>query len=157
MKVSKADLNSITLYMEEEMVTIPCCTLESHASMAKPRNVANTDMVTARHAIAAKLRNVTSTMMVTPTPMINLLSASTDVKVINAPDIKVTNNPEIKAVNSSLINQTPPESPTYEVAPVKQQDTLHNFFHYINQGTFGIPYGGKIYCSSPGMDPVAWA
>jgi len=138
MAISKADFNSVTLYMEEEKVTIPHHTMESHVSTVKPRNV-------------------TSTTTVTPPPMIDFTNASPDVKVINALDVNITNDPEIEAVNSPLINQTLPKSPTYyEVAPVEQQDTLHNFFHYIDQGTFGIPCGGMIYRPSSSMDLVAW-
>ncbi len=138
MEISKADFNSVALYMEEEKLTIPCRTMESHANTIKPRNV-------------------TSVATVTPTPTIDYSSASPDVKVIDTSDIKATDVPEIKAVNSPLVDQTVPKSPTYyEVAPVKQQDTLHDFFHYIDQGTFGIPCRGKIYCPLPGMDPVAW-
>ncbi len=184
MKISKADFNSVALYMEEEKVTIPPCTMESHAgtikprgvtsatmvmpmtipcntseshvNTSKPRNVASTIMATTRRAITAMPRNVTHTIMVTTTPTINSSSASSDVKVIDALDVNITDNPYIKAVNGPLVEQIPPKSPTYDFAPVKQQDTLHDFFHYVNQGTFSIPCGGKVYCPSPGMDPVAW-
>jgi len=92
MAISKADLNSVTLYMEEEKVTIPHHTMESHVSTVKPRNE-------------------TSTTMVTLPPTINSSSASPDVKVIDAPDIKVidaldvkvTDDLEIKAANSPLV------------------------------------------------------
>jgi len=57
-------------------------------------------------------------------------------------------SPEIEDVDSPLVEQTPPKSPAYHVVPVKQHDTLHNFLQYINQGTFGIPCEGKVYCSS---------
>ncbi len=129
MEISKADFNSVTLYMEEEKVTIPHHTKESHVDANKPKNE-------------------TSIAMVTSTSMINYLNAS--------PDIKVIDGPEIEAVNNSLVEQTPPKSPTYEAAPVKQQDTLHNFLCYVDQGTFGIPCKGKIFHSSPYMDSVAW-
>ncbi len=156
MEISKADFNSVALYMEEEKVTIPHHTSGSHANTIELRNMASNAMNTARHVIAAKPRNVTSTTMVTPPPMIDFMSASPDVKVIDTLDVDVTDNPYIEAVNGPLIKQTPPEPPTYDFAPVKQQDTLHDFFHYINQGTFGIPYGGKIYHPLLGVDPVAW-
>ncbi len=165
MKNSKADFDSITLYMEEEKVTIPHHTLESHANTIKPRNVTSTTTVTPMmipcctsesHVNTIKPRNVTSTTTVMSIPMIDFSCANLKVKVINAPDIKVTNDLYIKDVNSPLVKQTPPKVPTYKVAPVKQQDTLHNFFCYVDQGTFGIPCKGKIYCPLPGMDPVAW-
>jgi len=124
-KVTKADFNSILLYMEEEKVTIPPFSM-------------------VRHAIATTPRNVTSTAMVTlPPPMINFMSAN--------PDIKVTNDPYIEAVDSPHIKQTPPKSPAYDFAPVEQQDTLHNFLHYVDQGTFSIPCEGKIFAL-----PLAW-
>jgi len=44
-KVSKADFNSVVLYMEEEQVTILCHTLESHTNTANPRNVTSTTTV----------------------------------------------------------------------------------------------------------------
>jgi len=137
--------------MEEEQVTIPCHTLESHANAIKPRNVANTNMVTIGHTIAARPRNATSTMMLTPTmaidkprnvtrsttvtpiPTIGYVCASPDVKATDNPEVKAVNAPEIKAVDSPLINQSPLESPTNHPIPVEQQDTLHNFFHYANQ------------------------
>jgi len=173
-KVTKADFNSIVLYMEEEQVTIPHHTLESHANAIKPRNVANTTMVTVGCTIAARLRNATSTKMLTPTmmideprnvtcstmvmpiPMIGFVSASPDVEATDNPEVKAVEAPEIKAVDSPLVNQSPLKSPTNHPVPVKQQDTLHDFFHYANQGTFDIPCGGKIYHPLPSMDPVAW-
>jgi len=33
---------------------------------------------------------------------------------------------------------------------------LHDFLLKIDQGTFGIPCGGKVCHSSPGMDHVSW-
>jgi len=39
--------------------------------------------------------------------------------------------------------------------PEKQQVILLDFLLSIDQGTFGILCGGKIYCSSPGMDYVS--
>ncbi len=144
MEISKADFNSVALYMEEEQVTIPCHTTESHANTVKPRNVTSTTTVTPTPMVI-KPRNVMNATTVMTTPVIDFMSASPDVKVINALDVKVTNKPNIKAVDSPLIDQTPPESPTYEVAPVKQQGTLYDFSFYIDQGTFGIPCRGKIY------------
>jgi len=44
--ISKADFKSVVLYMEEEKVTIPPCTTESHANATKPRKVTSTPMVT---------------------------------------------------------------------------------------------------------------
>jgi len=96
------------------------------------------------------------TTMVMPTLAIDSMSASPDVKVINATDVKVKDDPDIEANNSTLVAQMPSEPPTYDLSPVEQQDIMHDFFHYISQGTFGIPCGGKIYRPSPGMDPVAW-
>jgi len=84
-KISKADFNSIALYMEQEKVTIPHCTTESHTDTIKPRNV-------------------TSTTTVTPIPMIDFLHVNPKVKVINTPDIKVTNDPKTTAVNSPLVD-----------------------------------------------------
>ena len=159
MEISKADFNSVALYMEEEKVTIPHHTTESHADTIKPRNGTSattvTPMTIPHHTLEShannKPRKVTSTAMVMPIPIINFLHANLKVKVI-----KVTDDPEIKAVDCPLVEQTLPESPTYEVVPVEQQDTLHDFFHYVNQGTFSIPCRDKIYCPLPGMDPVAW-
>jgi len=94
MKISKGDFNSVTLYMEEEKVTIPHHTMESHADTIKPRNVASTTTITARFLIAAKPRNVSNTTMVTLPPTIDFINAS--------PEIKVTNDPKIKDVNSPL-------------------------------------------------------
>jgi len=48
-----------------------------------------------------------------------------------------------------------PKSPAYHAVPEKQQAILHDFLLHIDQGTFGIPFGDKIYCSSAGMDPVS--
>jgi len=143
--IKPRDVTSDTMVMP---MTIPCRTSESHVNMSKPRNVASTITATAQCVITATPRNVTHTIMVMTTHKINFMSAS--------PNVKVTDDLKIEAVNSPLTDQTPPESPTYKVAPVKQQDTLHNFSHYVNQGTFGIPCGGKIYRPSPGMDPVVW-
>jgi len=101
-KVIKADFNSVTLYMEEEKVTIPRHTAGSHAYTIEPRNVASNATITARRAIAAKPRSVTCTAMVTLPPTIDFISAS--------PDTKVTDDPEIKDVDSPLVNQSPPKS-----------------------------------------------
>ena len=163
MKVSKADFNSIALYMEIEQVTIPHCTMESYANTIQPRNVTTTTIVMPTPTVI-KPRNVTCTTMVMATPAINFVCAdpkvnvidAADVKIVNALDFNVTDNLDIKAVNSPLIKQPLLEPPTYDFAPVEQQDTLHDFFHYVSQGTFGIPGGGKIYCPLPGIDPVAW-
>jgi len=73
-KVSKANFNSIVLYMEEEKVTIFSFSM-------------------AGCLIATKLRNVTSTTMVTPPPMINFTSASTDIKVLMIQRSKLTTVP----------------------------------------------------------------
>ncbi len=174
MKVSKADFNSILLYMEEETVTISHCTMESHENTIQPRNVtssttvtptpminklrnvASTAMVTVRCMITAKSRNVTHTSMVMPTPMINFISVSPDVKITDDPEIKAVYTPDIKVINDPLVDQTPPEPPTYDFTPVEQQGTLHNFFHHVNQGTSSIPCEGKIYHPLPSMDLVAW-
>jgi len=43
----------------------------------------------------------------------------------------------------------------HHVVPVKQQDILHDFLFKINQGTFGIPCGGRVSQSSPGMNHVS--
>jgi len=153
-KVTKADFNSIALYMEEEWVTIPHRTMGSHANAIQPRNVPS--MVNARCLSTAKARNVTHTATVMPTPMIDFTSADPDVKVTDALDVNITDNLDIKAVDSTLITQTPLEPPTYDLPPVEQQGFLHDFYHYINQGTFGIPCGGKIYHPSLGMNLVAW-
>jgi len=59
-------------------------------------------------------------------------------------------------IDCPLVKQTLPDSPAYHAVPEKQQAVLHDFLLEIDQGTFGIPCGGKIYHSSPGMDPVAW-
>ncbi len=127
-----------------------------HANTIELWNVASTATVTARHAIAAKPRNVTTDTTVTLPPTISSSSASSDVKVINDLDVDITNDLYIGAVDSPPIEQTPSEPPTYNLAPVEQQDTLHDFSRYVNQGTFSIPCRGKIYCPLPGMDPVAW-
>jgi len=96
------------------------------------------------------------TTMVLPTPVIDFTSASPDVKVIDALDVKITDDLEIKAVKHSLVEQPLSEPPTYNPPPVKQQDVLSDFYRYVDQGTFGIPCGGKIYCPLLGMDLVAW-
>ncbi len=140
--------------MEEE-VTIPCHTLESHPIAIKPRNMTSTSTVMSIPMIN-KPRNETSATTVTTTTVTNFTSASQHVKVIDALDVSINDNPDINTVDSTLTAQTPLETPTYNLPPVEQQDILHNFFHYIDQGTFGIPCGGKIYCPLPGMDPVAW-
>jgi len=173
MEISKADLNSVMHYMEEEQVTIPHHTTGSHTNTIQPRDVPSTPMITVRCSITAmpknathtstvvptpviiEPRNVTCSITVMPTPMIAYMSASPDVKVIDNPEVKAVDAPEIKAVNSTLIAQTPLEPPTYNLPPVKQQDVLYDFFHYIDRGTFGIPCGGKTYCLLPGMGAVA--
>jgi len=60
-----------------------------------------------------------------------------------------------KSDDSPLVKT--PESPAYHAVPEKQQAILHDFLLQIDQGSFGIPCGGKIYHSSPGMNPVAWS
>jgi len=127
MKISKADFNSIVLYMEEEKVTTPPSSTARCVNATKPRN----------------------------SPMINFLSASTEIEDVDSLLVKQT-PPKSPPYHVALVEQTPPESSPYHVAPVKWQVILHNFICYVDQGTFGIPCGGKIYCSSPGMDPVAW-
>ena len=145
MKVTKADFNSIMLYMEEEQVTIPCHTLESHAIAIQPRDVPSTPMITERRSFAARPRNATSTAMlmpaptvikpwsiprtttILPTPMIDFTSARHDVKVINVMDVKVNDDPDIEANDSPFVEQTPPKSQTYNFPSVKQQDILYNF------------------------------
>jgi len=94
-KVSKADFNSVALYMEEEKVTIPHHTMESHVNTIQPRKVNSTTTVMPTHTVI-KPRNVTNTTTVTPTPAIGLMSAH--------PNVEVTNDPGIKVVDSSLIN-----------------------------------------------------
>jgi len=86
-------------------------------------------------------RNVTSSTMVTPAPMINFSSASPDVKVVDSP----------------LVKQTPPKSPAYHAVPEKHQAILHDFLLQIDHGSFGIPCGGQIYHSSPGMNHAVWS
>ncbi len=155
-------------------MTIPCRTTGSHTNAVQPRYVPSTPPITARHSIIAKPRDLIHFPMVThtpviveprivmctttvvPTPAIDFMSASPDVKVINALDVKITDNPEIKAAEHPLVEQSLSEPPTYNPSPVEQEDTLHDFFHYVNRGTFGIPCGGKIYCPLLGMDLVAW-
>jgi len=85
-------------------------------------------------------RNVTSSTVVTPAPMIDFSSASQDVK----------------AVDSPLVKQTPPKSTAYQAVPEKQQEVLHDFLLHIDQGSFGILCGGKIYCPSPGLNHAVW-
>jgi len=121
MKISKADFNSVALYMEEEKVTIPPCPKTRVVNATMPRNV-------------------TSSTVVTPAPMINFSSAS----------------PDVKAVDSPLVKQTPPKSPAYHAAPEKQQADLYDLLLQIDQGSFGTPCGSKIYCFSPGLNPVVW-
>ncbi len=123
--------------MEEEQVTIPHHTLESHT-------------------IAIQLRIVTCTNMVMSTPAIAPMSARLNVNAINALDTDSTGSPEIKAIESPFAKQPLPEAPTYDTLPVEQQHVLYNFFHYVDQGTSNIPCGGKIYHPSLNMDPVAW-
>ncbi len=77
-------------------------------------------------------------------------------------DLKLsTSSSFVKKAESDAIpstyKQALPKSPVYHVVPVKLQADLDDFLLQIYQGTFGIPCGGKIYCSSPGMDPVAWS
>jgi len=88
--------------------------------------------------------------------VIDFTSARLDVKAIDALDTNITDDPEIKAINSPFAKQPLSEPPTYNFPPVEQQGFLHDFYHYIDQGTFGIPCRGKIYCPSLGMDLVAW-
>ena len=84
-------------------------------------------------------RNVTSSTVVAPTPMIDFSSASPDVKTVDSPLV-----------------QTPPKPPAYYAVPEKQQADFHDLLLLIDQGSFGIPCEGKIYCLSPGMNPVVW-
>ncbi len=91
MKVSKADFNSIALYMEVEQVTIPCHTMESHAKTIQPRNVTTTTTVTPTPTVI-KPRNVTHTTTVMATPAIDFTSARPDVKTIDALDANITND-----------------------------------------------------------------
>jgi len=44
----------------------------------------------------------------------------------------------------------------HDIVPVKQQEVLHDFLLKVNHGTFGIPCGGKVCHSSPGMNHVSW-
>ncbi len=69
-KVTKADFNSIALYMEEEQVTIPCRTMGSHANAIQSGYVPSTPMITVKHSIIAKPRNVICFPTVLPTPAI---------------------------------------------------------------------------------------
>jgi len=173
-KVTKADFKSVALYMEEEQVTIPRRTMGSHTNATQPWHVPSTLTVTERRSFAVRPRNATSTAMLTPaptvikpwsvactttvlpTPMIDFTSISPDVKVIDTLDVMITDDPDIKANDSTLVEQLLSEPPTYDPPPVKQQDVLYDFYRYIDQGTFGIPCRGKIYCPLPGMRPVAW-
>jgi len=96
------------------------------------------------------------TTMVLSTPAIDFTSASPDVEVIDALDVNVSDDLEIKAIEHPHVKQPLSEPSTHDPPSVEQQDVLYDFYRYIDQGTFGIPCRGKIYCPSPGMHPVAW-
>jgi len=68
-------------------VTIPRHTMGSHANAIQPRYVPSTPTITARHLIIAKPRDLFCSPMVIATPVINFMSTSPDVKVIDALDV----------------------------------------------------------------------
>jgi len=52
---------------------------------------------------------------------------------------------------------TMPKYHVHHVVAVKQQEILHDFLFRINQGTFGVPCGGRV-CHIPiGMNHVSWS
>jgi len=56
---------------------------------------------------------------------------------------------------SGICKQAVSKSHDHHVVPVKQE-ILQDFLLNVDQGTFGIPCGSKVCCSSPGMSHVSW-
>jgi len=75
------------------------------------------------------------------------------------PSTSCAKEAESNTVTSSttcIHKQTMDKYHDHHVVPVKQQEILHDFLFRINQGTFRIPFGGKVCHHSPGMNHVSW-
>jgi len=75
------------------------------------------------------------------------------------PSTSCAKEAESNTVTSSttcIHKQTMDKYHDHHVVPVKQQEILHDFLFRINQGTFCIPFGGKVCHHSPGMNYVSW-
>ncbi len=84
------------------------------------------------------------------------VQAGIDLKPSTSSSVKEA---EIIAASSSFTcihKQTMAKSHVHHVVPVMQQEILHDFLLKINQGSFGIPCGGKVCHSSACMNHVSW-